>query len=990
MSSSTASSSGLSTLSGTRMSGTSLMSGLDTESLVKQMASGTKSKITKQQQKLDLLSWKQTSYRSVIDKINTFKSTYFDSLKPETNVGSKYLMSAYKATSSNSKVTVSASAGSNASSYSITKISQLAENAQIKSDFTSGIKLDFSSAVPAQAYSLDLNVDGVVKTVNFTAGASASETATNFNAGIASAFTGTDVPNRLKVDSNYNLKYTNASNDISNHSFGLDSTVPAQLAAVGLSAAASSTRANLSDGVSLDFSKAKSGQTYNLKLNLDGLTKNITFTAGSNVAKTAMNFNTAIATAFSGTDIPNRLQVDGNYNLKYTNAAGDNITHSFVLDSSELDNTAAKQEASLAAVGLTDGVSSKVSSSSQLSTVNFSTPLVGGSYSFKINGEEFTFNKNASIKDIMSEVNSNTKANVTLSFDSLGQKFSLKSNDSGAASSVKLEQTSGNLLTSMFGSSAINAGNKLSSISIKAEGLTGKNIIGSTDFTANADGEINVTVNGVTKAISLWTYDNTGTKYDYADAKDSNGAVTTAGAKQVATTLNEQLTLAFGTDAPSFTYNEKTGKISLSGDSLGDTISVSSTGTAKSIALFGKLGFSEDQTNKIENATKISDLMGTSFRAGTITIGGKSINITANTTISNLSVASEGKLSIDKTKGIITVSEQITATDDDSKALIKALFNSSYEKVSSYSGTATNAEISTAVTDVGKNAVLTINGTTITNASNNITIDGTNINIGNLSQNEADAVNDSDKAITISTARDTSKAYDAVVKFISDYNTLITDLNTQTSTKRPTSDGTTSGTKYDPLTDEQKEAMTDKQIEQWEAKAQTGLLYADSNVSEFLSKLRSAMSTRTSDNFSLIDMGITVSSTFSDHGKLVISDEAKLKNAFEKNADKIQELFTDSTKGLAANVTNAIDRTVSTKRGAYGSMTMLAGVTNTASSADNSITKQLDAYKTTITTLKTRYQDEIERYWAKFTALETTMAKYNNQASVFSSATSSS
>ena len=259
-----------------------------------------------------------------------------------------------------------------------------------------------------------------------------------------------------------------------------------------------------------------------------------------------------------------------------------------------------------------------------------------------------------------------------------------------------------------------------------------------------------------------------------------------------------------------------------------------------------------------------------------------------------------------------------------------------------------------------------------------------------MSQTEADAVNDSDKAITISTARDTSKAYDAVVKFISDYNTLITDLNTQTSTKRPTSDGTTSGTKYDPLSDEQKEAMTDKQIEQWEAKAQTGLLYADSNVSEFLSKLRSAMSTRTSDNFSLIDMGITVSSTFSDHGKLVISDEAKLKNAFEKNADKIQELFTDSTKGLAANVTNAIDRTVSTKRGAYGSMTMLAGVTNTASSADNSITKQLDAYKTTITTLKTRYQDEIERYWAKFTALETTMAKYNNQASVFSSATSSS
>ena len=65
--------------SGLRSSG--LMSGLDTETIVKQMAAATKNRITKQQQKLDKLSWKQSSYRDVISKMSTFKDTYLNSLK---------------------------------------------------------------------------------------------------------------------------------------------------------------------------------------------------------------------------------------------------------------------------------------------------------------------------------------------------------------------------------------------------------------------------------------------------------------------------------------------------------------------------------------------------------------------------------------------------------------------------------------------------------------------------------------------------------------------------------------------------------------------------------------------------------------------------------------------------------------------------------------------------------------------------------------------
>ena len=130
-------------------------------------------------------------------------------------------------------------------------------------------------------------------------------------------------------------------------------------------------------------------------------------------------------------------------------------------------------------------------------------------------------------------------------------------------------------------------------------------------------------------------------------------------------------------------------------------------------------------------------------------------------------------------------------------------------------------------------------------------------------------------------------------------------------------------------------------------------------------------------------MGITVSSNYKDNGKLII-DESKLRAAFDSNPDKIQELFTDSEKGLGVTLEKAIDSAISTKRDNLGSLTSLAGIANTSTQSENTISKQIDTFNTVIAKLKESYQDEIERYWSKFTTLETMMAKYNSQASLFS------
>jgi flagellar hook-associated protein 2 len=62
---------------------TGMASGLDVESMVKQLMTAEKTKVDKLSQNRQIVQWKQDLYRDLIGEINTFKSTYFDVLKPD-------------------------------------------------------------------------------------------------------------------------------------------------------------------------------------------------------------------------------------------------------------------------------------------------------------------------------------------------------------------------------------------------------------------------------------------------------------------------------------------------------------------------------------------------------------------------------------------------------------------------------------------------------------------------------------------------------------------------------------------------------------------------------------------------------------------------------------------------------------------------------------------------------------------------------------------
>lgn len=847
-----------------------IMSGLDTENLVKQMSSLTKNRINTQKQKLQKLQWKQESYRNVIKKIQTFKSTYLNALSPDTNIGSNYLMASFKSTSSNSLVTAAASSSATAANYKITNIAQMAKSAEITANpgaIEASVQMDFTKAAEAAKEAAEKQAD---------------------------------------------------------------------------------------------FPQ------YTVKVTLDGLSREITFEANEDASICQQNFVDAL-NAQMGTSSTS-FSMDDSGKLKLHTS--DNYVHSFTVGVSD---KATNKNASMAAVGLDKNTSNRISTSSKLGDIAFTKQLDGDNFKFNINGVDFSFSKETTVSTMINTVNS-SNANVKLVFDSLSQGFSLKASESGAGGEIKVFQSSGNLLNAMFNSDEIAAGNKDSSVSVMGSALTGTKKAGNLENLVNTS--IKVTVNGVTKEVGFYKYDGNGDKNDISDTVGDDGIVTKTSQEKIVELFNKELKNAFGSSAPTMKYikatgeNETGGYISFETAGANDVISINAAaGKENSARLISALGFettdsSSTFTNKVNADTYVIAEDGLNLTKA----DGTAVSLSGKVTIRNL--VDSGLVSYDETTGVMTANESFSAADSDAEAVLNKFFG----KTSVTGSTADNAE----TTYQGQNAIITINGVTMVNNSNSITVDGTTIDIGALTEDAVNKVN-AGEAISVTTSRDSTKAMEAVKKFITDYNKLIDELTTETTTSRPKSNGAY----YEPLTEEQEDEMTDKQIENWEEKAKQGLLYNDTKINAFVTKLSSAVTNAfTSQNFCLFNMGIEFEDS-SQSGKIIIRDETAFQKAFNEHADQVQELFTNKDNGIAAKLNKAVDSAISTTRGSYGSLTNVAGIENTASQGTNEISQQIKTYNELISKLQTKYENEQSRYWSKFTALEKAMAQWQSQSSLF-------
>ncbi|MBK5244793.1 MAG: flagellar filament capping protein FliD [Eubacteriaceae bacterium] len=383
----------------------------------------------------------------------------------------------------------------------------------------------------------------------------------------------------------------------------------------------------------------------------------------------------------------------------------------------------------------------------------------------------------------------------------------------------------------------------------------------------------------------------------------------------------------------------------------------------------GFLGIKDGQSNKLDTSKSLGDLaFATSLESGVDLF---------KTTINGV------KFEFNKTDALSTVMSKINSSD--------AGVNMSYSSISDkFTMTAKNSGagenivfseeqgnllVSMGLTlgtgetiPQGQNAKLIVNNVEITRSSNDIEVDGVKISL--LETTAA--------PISISMKQNASALLEPIKSFVADYNAMIDLVNGLVKEDADSA--------YKPLTDTQRETMSEKQIETWETKAKVGLLSGDNLLRGIASKMQTMMyGSAVKGGISLYDLGIT-SAGYNENGKLVV-DETKLKAALETKGSAIKELFTTEGTGLASSLNNIITEATKTTggQGHRGFLIEMAGYESTMSNTENNITKNIDFENKAKTKLETRLKAEETRLWAQFTAMETALSRLNAQSAMLTS-----
>ncbi|MDQ0269086.1 flagellar filament capping protein FliD [Cytobacillus purgationiresistens] len=266
----------------------------------------------------------------------------------------------------------------------------------------------------------------------------------------------------------------------------------------------------------------------------------------------------------------------------------------------------------------------------------------------------------------------------------------------------------------------------------------------------------------------------------------------------------------------------------------------------------------------------------------------------------------------------------------------------------------------------GDNAKFVLNGLETERSSNTFTISGVTFNLKDKFDTDL-----GDPPVSISITNDTSKAIDNIKEFVKKYNELIDNLQGKLKEEKYRD--------YAPLSKEERDSLSDKEVERWEEKAKSGLLRSDQQLNSLLSKMRmdfyTPLNSATSDYNQLSTIGINTTKNYLDGGKLEINED-KLKEALEKDPDAVYNLFaadgeTPGEQGISRRLRNSVDQAMNniTERAGNGSKT----------NSQFTIGKNLDDINSRIVTMEARLKEKEQRYWTQFSSMEKNMQKMNEQ-----------
>jgi flagellar hook-associated protein 2 len=179
-------------MAGIRIGG--MATGLDTDTIVKQMMQPYNMKVDKLKQDKQVMQWKQDIYRDVINDIRGLKNTYMDNIKPNDNLLMQKNYSAYDITSTvATAATATAGVGAVEGNYTV-NVTELAKGAKISGTAlvgkTTSTKLSELTAADLDGKKITFSVDGGAA-IDITVADAASMTIQQFTDKVNSETNGT-------------------------------------------------------------------------------------------------------------------------------------------------------------------------------------------------------------------------------------------------------------------------------------------------------------------------------------------------------------------------------------------------------------------------------------------------------------------------------------------------------------------------------------------------------------------------------------------------------------------------------------------------------------------------------------------------------------------------------------------------------------------------------------------------------------------------------
>ncbi|TYQ16858.1 UNVERIFIED_CONTAM: flagellar hook-associated protein 2 [Acetivibrio alkalicellulosi] len=543
--------------------------------------------------------------------------------------------------------------------------------------------------------------------------------------------------------------------------------------------------------------------------------------------------------------------------------------------------------------------------------------------------------------------------------------FKVNSSNEGAVSAVA--GTGAQARTHKIEVHALASSAKIEGLSGIAGDVKGSGTISEFNFSGE---KINVTLDGVTRTINLQDY--------------SNIDVLREG-------INNALSEAFGAGKIEVLTSENSIEFSLLLN--GSTFSISENSGSK--GTLENLGFTQDdsKSNRLSMVAGLESIKNNFKSSINIDDAQENVSFTINGTVIDVGKTYE-KANIRDIMNAInrssagvriqydSLNDKFTMTSTTQGATSSITYEDTHEE----NGLLKALGLVDGVYSQGTDAEFTLNDVEgMKRSSNDFVIEGVNFSLRELTT----------EPVLIDISNNIDAVVDNIKGFVNQYNELIDEINGVVSERRDRN--------YRPLTAEQKDVMTDDEIEKWEERARMGLLSNDSILSGIVNNMRRALFDRVEGtSINLFDIGISTG-LYTERGKLNIN-ETKLMDALNNNFDEVVKLFTQTSEhsqndvigdrdkqierynqsGLAQRLFDIMQTNIRTTRdtsGKKGALLERAGIVGDSTEFKNTIVNEITSKDSIIERMLDSMSKKEEAYYSRFTAMEKMLSQMESQSS---------